>query len=110
MIDLERLRHEVRSLQLDCQRMNQELDIHNARKSSTSSSISSTPGAPTTANSPQSPQLPPLAVEDEDESVGGWNCIGCTFYNHPALEKCEECETPRLCRPIITSSQGRSQL
>nr|3A9K_C Chain C, Mitogen-activated protein kinase kinase kinase 7-interacting protein 3 [Mus musculus] len=24
-----------------------------------------------------------------------WNCDSCTFLNHPALNRCEQCEMPR---------------
>jgi len=32
---------------------------------------------------------------DADDDAGGWNCSACTFRNHPALDKCEQCEMPR---------------
>ncbi|XP_028299580.1 TGF-beta-activated kinase 1 and MAP3K7-binding protein 3 [Gouania willdenowi] len=32
---------------------------------------------------------------DEDFEGAQWNCENCTFLNHPALNRCEECEMPR---------------
>lgn len=31
---------------------------------------------------------------EEDEGTH-WNCTACTFLNHPALNRCEQCEFPR---------------
>ena len=68
---MEQLKSQVRNLERDCQRMYQELGAANG------------------------PRLPtPPAAEEEEESEG-WNCNRCTFQNHPALSKCEECESPR---------------
>uniref|UniRef100_A0A672F7H9 TGF-beta activated kinase 1 (MAP3K7) binding protein 2 n=1 Tax=Salarias fasciatus TaxID=181472 RepID=A0A672F7H9_SALFA len=30
-----------------------------------------------------------------DEWGTEWNCTACTFLNHPALNRCEQCEVPR---------------
>lgn len=32
---------------------------------------------------------------DEDFEGPRWNCESCTFLNHPALNRCEQCEMPR---------------
>lgn len=32
---------------------------------------------------------------DEDFEGAQWNCEICTFLNHPALNRCEQCEMPR---------------
>ncbi|KAM6140851.1 TGF-beta-activated kinase 1 and MAP3K7-binding protein 3 isoform 4-T4 [Pterocles gutturalis] len=32
---------------------------------------------------------------DEDFEGAPWNCDSCTFLNHPALNRCEQCEMPR---------------
>nr|XP_020646664.1 TGF-beta-activated kinase 1 and MAP3K7-binding protein 3 isoform X3 [Pogona vitticeps] len=32
---------------------------------------------------------------DEDFEGSPWNCDSCTFLNHPALNRCEQCEMPR---------------
>ncbi|XP_026197514.1 TGF-beta-activated kinase 1 and MAP3K7-binding protein 2 isoform X2 [Anabas testudineus] len=36
----------------------------------------------------------PTADQEEDEGAQ-WNCTACTFLNHPALHRCEQCEFPR---------------
>ncbi|XP_023649500.1 TGF-beta-activated kinase 1 and MAP3K7-binding protein 3 [Paramormyrops kingsleyae] len=35
------------------------------------------------------------APQDEDFEGAQWNCESCTFLNHPALNRCEQCEMPR---------------
>lgn len=40
----------------------------------------------------QSPRPQP---RDEDYEGAPWNCDSCTFLNHPALNRCEQCEMPR---------------
>ncbi|XP_032282356.1 TGF-beta-activated kinase 1 and MAP3K7-binding protein 3 isoform X2 [Phoca vitulina] len=42
--------------------------------------------------SKQSPRTQP---RDEDYEGAPWNCDSCTFLNHPALNRCEQCEMPR---------------
>ncbi|MEE6515694.1 hypothetical protein FKM82_024665 [Ascaphus truei] len=38
----------------------------------------------------------PKNVPDTEEDEGAqWNCTACTFLNHPALNRCEQCEMPR---------------
>ncbi|KPP76682.1 hypothetical protein Z043_103956 [Scleropages formosus] len=33
--------------------------------------------------------------QDEDFEGAQWSCESCTFLNHPALNRCEQCEMPR---------------
>lgn len=49
---------------------------------------------PTTALVPPAP--PPQPLQDSDGDGEPWNCSACTFLNHPALNKCECCEMPRM--------------
>ncbi|XP_024598599.1 TGF-beta-activated kinase 1 and MAP3K7-binding protein 3 isoform X2 [Neophocaena asiaeorientalis asiaeorientalis] len=44
------------------------------------------------SSSKQSPRTQP---RDEDYEGAPWNCDSCTFLNHPALNRCEQCEMPR---------------
>lgn len=44
------------------------------------------------SGSKQSPRTQP---QDEDYEGAPWNCDSCTFLNHPALNRCEQCEMPR---------------
>ncbi|XP_068198667.1 TGF-beta-activated kinase 1 and MAP3K7-binding protein 2 isoform X1 [Antennarius striatus] len=41
-----------------------------------------------------SKMMKPAADQEEDEGTQ-WNCTACTFLNHPALNRCEQCEFPR---------------
>ncbi|XP_046327040.2 TGF-beta-activated kinase 1 and MAP3K7-binding protein 2-like isoform X2 [Haliotis rufescens] len=50
-------------------------------------SLSSVPPAP--------PTQPPAGSGDSEEGEQ-WSCSACTFLNHPALNKCECCEMPRV--------------
>uniref|UniRef100_A0A671T8G6 RanBP2-type domain-containing protein n=1 Tax=Sinocyclocheilus anshuiensis TaxID=1608454 RepID=A0A671T8G6_9TELE len=36
-----------------------------------------------------------LVSEPEEDDGVQWSCTACTFLNHPALNRCEECEFPR---------------
>ncbi|XP_043928321.1 TGF-beta-activated kinase 1 and MAP3K7-binding protein 3 isoform X2 [Protopterus annectens] len=40
-------------------------------------------------------QAPVSNVQDEEFEGAPWNCESCTFLNHPALNRCEQCEMPR---------------
>ncbi|XP_020828904.1 TGF-beta-activated kinase 1 and MAP3K7-binding protein 3 isoform X1 [Phascolarctos cinereus] len=42
-----------------------------------------------------SKQTPRTQPQDEDFEGAPWNCESCTFLNHPALNRCEQCEMPR---------------
>ncbi|XP_074070303.1 TGF-beta-activated kinase 1 and MAP3K7-binding protein 3 isoform X1 [Macrotis lagotis] len=42
-----------------------------------------------------SKQTPRTHPQDEDFEGAPWNCESCTFLNHPALNRCEQCEMPR---------------
>ncbi|XP_071755385.2 TGF-beta-activated kinase 1 and MAP3K7-binding protein 2 isoform X1 [Centroberyx gerrardi] len=41
-----------------------------------------------------SKSVKPVADQEEDEGTQ-WSCTACTFLNHPALNRCEQCEFPR---------------
>ncbi|KAJ3599330.1 hypothetical protein NHX12_033293 [Muraenolepis orangiensis] len=41
------------------------------------------------------PKPAPAPQRDEDFEGAQWNCESCTFLNHPALNRCEQCEMPR---------------
>ncbi|XP_036160239.1 TGF-beta-activated kinase 1 and MAP3K7-binding protein 3 isoform X4 [Myotis myotis] len=44
---------------------------------------------------PGSKHNPQTQPRDEDYEGAPWNCDSCTFLNHPALNRCEQCEMPR---------------
>lgn len=48
----------------------------------------------------------PKSQDTEDDEGAQWNCTACTFLNHPALIRCEQCEMPRhfwAKRPCVFS-------
>ncbi|XP_063402622.1 TGF-beta-activated kinase 1 and MAP3K7-binding protein 3-like isoform X1 [Mytilus trossulus] len=45
---------------------------------------------------PAPPQQPPTGSGDSDGDGEQWSCSACTLLNHPALNKCECCEMPRI--------------
>ena len=45
---------------------------------------------------PVGPALPNDVRPVEDFEEENWSCSACTFLNHPALNKCECCEMPKL--------------
>lgn len=45
---------------------------------------------------PPPPQPAASGSGDSDGDGEQWNCSACTFLNHPALNKCECCEMPRM--------------
>ncbi|KAI9559887.1 hypothetical protein GHT06_013894 [Daphnia sinensis] len=110
VVDLENLKGEVHNLQVDCQRMYQELVTRNSENANPSTTLSTT--QPSTGSLAFFNGMPlPIAslAEEEDDESDGWNCSRCTFQNHPALSKCEECESPRPvssppCAPSSSSS------
>lgn len=62
-----------------------------------------------------SKQTPRTQPRDEDFEGAPWNCDSCTFLNHPALNRCEQCEMPRYtwksgrgCIGLKTGSQANS--
>ncbi|XP_053396304.1 mitogen-activated protein kinase kinase kinase 7-interacting protein 3 homolog [Mercenaria mercenaria] len=45
---------------------------------------------------PPPPHQQPVNSGDSDADGEQWSCSACTFLNHPALNKCECCEMPRM--------------
>ncbi|XP_021355285.1 TGF-beta-activated kinase 1 and MAP3K7-binding protein 3-like isoform X1 [Mizuhopecten yessoensis] len=52
---------------------------------------------------PPPPPQPLTGSGDLDGDGEQWNCSACTFLNHPALNKCECCEMPRMNAPPPTT-------
>ncbi|XP_060608598.1 TGF-beta-activated kinase 1 and MAP3K7-binding protein 3-like isoform X2 [Ruditapes philippinarum] len=48
---------------------------------------------------PPPPHQPTINSGDSDAEGEMWNCSACTLLNHPALNKCECCEMPRMGMP-----------
>ncbi|XP_020494615.1 TGF-beta-activated kinase 1 and MAP3K7-binding protein 3 isoform X1 [Labrus bergylta] len=53
------------------------------------------PPKPVRKDAEQIPKPVQGPQRDEDFEGAQWNCESCTFLNHPALNRCEQCEMPR---------------
>ncbi|XP_056619905.1 TGF-beta-activated kinase 1 and MAP3K7-binding protein 2 isoform X1 [Triplophysa dalaica] len=53
------------------------------------------PVPPPVATPMESSRNTRVMPEPEDDDGVQWSCTACTFLNHPALNRCEECEFPR---------------
>ncbi|XP_029449922.1 TGF-beta-activated kinase 1 and MAP3K7-binding protein 2 isoform X3 [Rhinatrema bivittatum] len=40
-------------------------------------------------------KTPKNVTDIEEDEEAQWSCTACTFLNHPALNRCEQCEMPR---------------
>ncbi|KAF4518093.1 hypothetical protein B566_EDAN007794 [Ephemera danica] len=73
-----------------------------------SNNINSSSSRP--APRPAGLNVAPGEEEEEEEDGPHWTCSVCTFRNHPALSKCEQCEMPRISlgtdsrAPLVPSS------
>ncbi|XP_077367098.1 TGF-beta-activated kinase 1 and MAP3K7-binding protein 2 isoform X2 [Festucalex cinctus] len=68
--EMKQLRCKNRLLQIDIDCLTKEIDLFQKRDNKS------------------------LAEQEEDEGTQ-WSCTGCTFLNHPALNRCEECDLLR---------------
>ncbi|XP_029318778.1 TGF-beta-activated kinase 1 and MAP3K7-binding protein 2 isoform X2 [Cottoperca gobio] len=73
--EMKQLRCKNRLLQIDIDCLTKEIDLLQTRD-------------------PGSKIVKPMADQEEDEGTQ-WSCTACTFLNHPALNRCEQCEFPR---------------
>ncbi|XP_036405470.1 LOW QUALITY PROTEIN: TGF-beta-activated kinase 1 and MAP3K7-binding protein 2 [Megalops cyprinoides] len=66
------------------------------RKINVSSRLKMDPSTPPAALPLDSSSKNPKTVGEVEEDEGAqWSCTACTFLNHPALNRCEQCEFPR---------------
>ena len=47
---------------------------------------------------------PSPSVSEVTAEGGQWACSECTFYNHPALDQCEQCEMPRITQGRLNNT------
>ncbi|XP_069091283.1 TGF-beta-activated kinase 1 and MAP3K7-binding protein 2 isoform X3 [Pleurodeles waltl] len=107
--EMQNLRSCNRQLQIDIDCLTKEIDLFQARGPHFNPSaiynfydnigfLGPVPPKPKgTASIDQRPSVKtPKNVPDTEEDEGAqWNCTACTFLNHPALNRCEQCEMPR---------------
>ncbi|XP_021180067.2 TGF-beta-activated kinase 1 and MAP3K7-binding protein 2 isoform X1 [Fundulus heteroclitus] len=103
--EMKNLRCKNRSLQIDIDLLSKEIDYlqTNGPHLNPSEShnfyenmgfLGPVPPKPKGTSSVGSKIVKPTPEQEEDEGPR-WNCTACTFLNHPALNRCEQCEFPR---------------
>ncbi|KAM7308900.1 TGF-beta-activated kinase 1 and MAP3K7-binding protein 2 [Ixodes scapularis] len=114
--ELQRLRRENRTLDVECHCLLSEVDLysrgevplgatdeHFYRRLNPGQTV---PVAPPSAASTVTPAPPAaslhslLSEDEENQDDNRWKCSKCTFLNHPALDKCEVCEMPNVARDV----------
>ncbi|KMQ92958.1 mitogen-activated protein kinase kinase kinase 7-interacting protein 2 [Lasius niger] len=111
-----RLRSEIYMLQVECDRLADQVDQWSDRRVPlgetneefyqgiyTGQPLPSRP----LLNPPPLPSQPPVwrseqpttIASDNERDGPSWVCTMCTFDNHPLMNKCEECDMPRLLNP-----------
>ncbi|XP_015671405.1 TGF-beta-activated kinase 1 and MAP3K7-binding protein 2 [Protobothrops mucrosquamatus] len=103
--EMQQLRSCNRQLQIDIDCLTKEIDLFQARGPHFNPSAIHNfydnigflgPVAPKPKADQKSVIKTPKTVPDTEEDEGAqWNCTACTFLNHPALNRCEQCEMPR---------------
>ncbi|XP_077443135.1 TGF-beta-activated kinase 1 and MAP3K7-binding protein 2 isoform X1 [Stigmatopora argus] len=100
--EMKQLRCKNRLLQIDIECLTKEIDLCQKRGPHLNPSafhnfydnIGFVGPVPPKPKSTLSIDSKSMAVQEEDEGTQ-WSCSGCTFFNHPALNRCEECDLPR---------------
>ncbi|CAN9507572.1 unnamed protein product [Ophioblennius macclurei] len=104
--EMKQLRCKNRSLQIDIDCLSKEIDLRQTRGPHLNPSEidfydnigfrGPVPPKPkgTLSIDPGSKLVKSITDQEEDEGTE-WNCTACTFLNHPALNRCEQCEFPR---------------
>ncbi|XP_030583417.1 TGF-beta-activated kinase 1 and MAP3K7-binding protein 3 [Archocentrus centrarchus] len=101
--EMTRLRSQNRQLQIDIDCTLKETDLLQSRgkfdpkaMNNFYDNIQPGPVVPPKAGKKEGEQASkPVPQRDEDFEGAQWNCESCTFLNHPALNRCEQCEMPR---------------
>ncbi|XP_074472632.1 TGF-beta-activated kinase 1 and MAP3K7-binding protein 2 isoform X4 [Sebastes fasciatus] len=100
--EMKQLRCKNRLLQIDIDCLTKEIDLLQTRGPHFNPSaihnfydnIGFLGPVPPKPKDPGSKIVKPIADQEEDEETQ-WSCTACTFLNHPALNRCEQCEFPR---------------
>ncbi|CAL1585254.1 unnamed protein product [Knipowitschia caucasica] len=100
--EMKQLRCKNRLLQIDIDCLTKEIDLLQTKGSNLNPSaihnfydnlgfVGPVPPRPKGTFSEGGMSLKASTEEDEAQ----WSCTACTFLNHPALDRCEQCEFPR---------------
>lgn len=103
------LQKEIRHLRGQCERLTYDVDRHSEsrfplgetseefyRNIYTGQRGPLTLGSSERVESRQTHQQNPRQMHQVEIEDPKWNCHMCTFQNHPLLDKCEQCEMPRI--------------
>ncbi|OCT80143.1 TGF-beta-activated kinase 1 and MAP3K7-binding protein 2 [Xenopus laevis] len=102
--EMQQLRSCNRQLQIDIDCLTKEIDLFQARGPLFNPSaihnfydnIGFLGPVPPKPKDQRSASKTPKNTSDMEEDEGAhWNCTACTFLNHPALNRCEQCDMPR---------------
>ncbi|XP_031312377.1 TGF-beta-activated kinase 1 and MAP3K7-binding protein 2 isoform X1 [Camelus dromedarius] len=101
--EMQQLRSCNRQLQIDIDCLTKEIDLFQARGPHFNPSaihnfydnIGFVGPVPPKPKDQRSTIKTPKTQDTEDDEGAQWNCTACTFLNHPALIRCEQCEMPR---------------
>ncbi|KAM6915319.1 TGF-beta-activated kinase 1 and MAP3K7-binding protein 2 isoform 2-T2 [Xenentodon cancila] len=100
--EMKQLRCKNRSLQIDIDCLSKEIDLLQTNGPHLNPSVIHNfydnlgflgPIPPKPKESGGKSTKPAAGPEDDEGSQ--WSCTACTFLNHPALNRCEQCEFPR---------------
>ncbi|XP_072036000.1 uncharacterized protein [Amphiura filiformis] len=109
--EVNKLRDEKRQLQIDIECMTRQIEINKSQglmgqnqHTNFYANMSTTGPSGPMPPKPQleghivhpPPPLPPPPPSVEPDEGQQWSCNSCTLLNHPALDKCECCEMPRM--------------
>ncbi|XP_029903516.1 TGF-beta-activated kinase 1 and MAP3K7-binding protein 2 isoform X2 [Myripristis murdjan] len=100
--EMQQLRCKNRKLQIDIDCLTKEIDLLQTKGPHFNPSaihnfydnIGFLGPVPPKPKDSSSKSAKPVADQEEDEGTQ-WSCTACTFLNHPALNRCEQCEFPR---------------
>ncbi|KAM9355623.1 LOW QUALITY PROTEIN: TGF-beta-activated kinase 1 and MAP3K7-binding protein 2 [Pholidichthys leucotaenia] len=97
--EMKQLRSKNRNLQIDIDWLSKEIDVLQTRGPHFNPSVIHNfyDNLGFVGPVPPKPKDPEIvkAITDQDDEGTQWSCTACTFLNHPALNRCEQCEFPR---------------
>ncbi|GCB72821.1 hypothetical protein scyTo_0006483 [Scyliorhinus torazame] len=102
--EMQQLRSSNRQLQIDIDCITKEIDLFQSKGPHFNPSAIHNfydnmgfrgPVPPKPKEQKTAVKLPKPIIDPEEDEGAHWNCSTCTFLNHPALIRCEQCEMPK---------------
>lgn len=108
----DRLKKEIKHLQSQCERLTQEVDRHSESRVPLGETneefyrhiYTGQRGSLRSRSSRRNTRPQQQTVNEADEPR--WPCHICTFRNHPLMDKCEQCEMPRIL--LVSAGPGEN--